>query len=844
MTAPSRGGVGGVLGGLLGFLGVSTIAGVLAAAVLVPAVAVGGITANTGASIFNGVSEYIDPGTLAEPSTIWAYDGKKRVKLAQFYYQNRKSVSLKRMSPYVVQAAVAAEDERFYEHQGVDLIGLARSAASIASGQELQGGSTITMQYVRNIKVLEAVQKNDPDALDDATDVTVERKLTEIKQAMYLEDNFEKDEILQGYLNSINFGNVYGVEAAAQKYFNVSAKNLTLPQAASLIAIVQRPEDLRLDYKDNRERNKTRRDAILFNMKRLGYITPQQYDKAVATKIKTNLTSNPSGCQYAYKSTGFFCEYVRYEIEHTKNPALGKNAKERAQTLLSGGLQIYTTIDLRLQDVADRNIKAWAPADFEPIYLGGTVSTVEPGTGRILVMAQNRPYDATVRNPVSRKSTSISYNGNLANGGSSGFQPGSTFKIFTLAQWLRDGKSLDSRVNGTVRIFDPADFSDRCYGTGGPPIRIGNASESPPSVDIVRATYNSINTAYLSMAQQLDLCDIRETAEDMGVTRADGRPWSPGFSMVIGSEEVSPMDMANAFATASADGVHCELTSIDSISQRIDGSLEQLDWDSRDCDQAIPPDVARGIAYTMKHGLTMGTVTPANPGNGMPVFGKTGTTSEQHGSWVAVATPKAATTVWIGNVVGHMQLAPYSVNGQNLYMSTRFIVAKEMLLKIADLYGFGQDWPAPPSGMLHGKPATVPDVTGLTVAEATKNLETNGFSVSLSDTGRISVLPKNQIAAQEPSAGSKVAAGSQVTIFKSNGNGVVAPEQVGLRVQQAIDALVSAGFSPDRIDVDYVHSDERRDVVVRTNTPAGQVFGAGRHVTLTVSDGPGKGGGG
>ena len=352
-----------------------------------------------------------------------------------------------------------------------------------------------------------------------------------------------------------------------------------------------------------------------------------------------------------------------------------------------------------------------------------------------------------------------------------------------------------------------------------------NAGGSGP-MTVITATALSVNAAYVGMASELDLCDIRTTAEDMGVTRADGNDWSAGPSMVIGSEEVAPLDMANAYATVAAEGIHCDPTGVDSITRRTESGSTELELRGPDCDRALPKEVADAIVVAMTRGLTAGTVSPANPYNGMPLFGKTGTTAESNGAVIAVASPKAATFVWMGTVIGHESISSIAYN--------KFVAMKAMLLRIADLYGFGEPWDAPPADLVNGVPVVVPDVTGLSVAEATENLETNGFIVAVSDETRVSTLERGLVAEQSPGAGSRVTAGSMVTLYRSDGSGAELPDVTGLLVDEAIAQLTDAGFS-NIATVDEMNDDAEPGTVLAMDPEGLSVVSSTQRITLTVA---------
>jgi membrane peptidoglycan carboxypeptidase len=285
----------GVLGGLLGFLVASALVGVLIVAAMVPVVAVSAITATNTINVFENLPDYLSIEPLSEKSNIYATatDGTP-VLLASFYDQNRVEVGWDQISQYVKDAAVASEDPRFYEHGGVDLQGTLRAAVTTVAGGDIQGGSSITQQYVKNVLVQRCEVESDKVAqqrcYDAATETTADRKLKEMRLAVGLEGKYTKDQILGQYLNITGFGGtVYGIEAAANYYFGVSAAALSLPQAASLVAIVNNPFKFQLDRPESEANgaangyaaNKERRNYILGQMLKYKKILPEEYRTAV-----------------------------------------------------------------------------------------------------------------------------------------------------------------------------------------------------------------------------------------------------------------------------------------------------------------------------------------------------------------------------------------------------------------------------------------------------------------------------------------------------------------------------------------------------------------------------------
>ena len=465
----------GVIGGLIGLVAASTAVAALVVAAATPAIAMVGLAASGTIGMFDNLPGYLEIDELSEKSNIYAIGkDKKPVLLASFYDQNRVEVGWSAIDQDVKDATIASEDPRFYDHGGVDIQGTLRAAVTTASGRETQGGSSIAQQYVKNVRVQECELSLDEavqdDCYDAVTETTIDRKIKEMRLAIGIEKRYSKDEILLGYLNIAGFGGtVYGIEAAANYYFSASASNLTLAQAASLVAIVNNPVKFQLDKPNNEAngaangyaQNLGRRNYILGRMLALGKITRVQYDEAVATPVEPKITEPSTGCHTAGASA-YFCDYVKNILQ--TDPIFGEDAETRMLNFRRGGYDVYTSLDLELQAAADQAMRENVPMTYPGWDVGGVISSVQVGTGRVLAMVQNKLYS---QDPLVLQKgpqyTSINYNTDYSKGGSSGFQPGSTYKVFTLAQWLNEGHSLNERVDSAPKS-NWGVFHDSCLG--------------------------------------------------------------------------------------------------------------------------------------------------------------------------------------------------------------------------------------------------------------------------------------------------------------------------------------------------------------------------------------------
>lgn len=655
----------GVIGGFIGLIVASAGAAMLVVAGMTPALATVGMATSGTIGMFENLPSYLEIDELSEKSNIYATRSDGSVAhLASFYDQNRVEVGWDAISRYVKDATIAGEDPRFFEHGGVDLQGTIRAAVTTAAGRQTQGGSSIAQQYVKNVRVQEcernaASEEEKAGCYDAVTETTIDRKLKEMRLAIGVEKRYSKSEILLGYLNIAGFGGtVYGVEAAANYYFGTSAANVTLAQAASLMAIVNNPVKFQLDTPDSETNgaangyaaNHARRDYILGAMLSEKKITQAEYDEAIATPVQPAIHEPSTGCQTAAGSA-YFCDYVKNILQN--DPIFGEDEATRFLNFRRGGYDVYTTLDLDLQNAAETTIGQNVPQAYPGWDLGAVVSSVEVGTGRVLAMAQNKNYS---QDPAVLQSgpqfTSINYNTDFTHGGSRGFQPGSSYKVFTLAQWLNEGHSLAERVDSRPKS-NWGVFHDSCFG----PQHAGNwnprndANESGANYTALESTIGSINTGFVGMAKRLDLCGIRTTAEAFGMHRADGDPLAQGPASVIGTNEVAPLSMAVAFAGIANNGVTCTPIAIDRIVGR-DG--EEIAPPKSTCTQSVSPEVAAGMHFALGRVMTSGTAQASNQGTNprVPLIGKTGTTDGAKDTWMVGASSKVATVAAVVSVNG------------------------------------------------------------------------------------------------------------------------------------------------------------------------------------------------
>jgi membrane peptidoglycan carboxypeptidase len=796
----------GALSGLLGLIGFSALAGILVTVSVTPAVALTGITASSTIGIFDSLPEYIDIGQQPERNEIYAHnrdadptvvDGWQRV--ATIYDQDRQEIPIDQMSQFVLDATVDGEDRRFFEHGGVDVASVVRAAVgNVVAGDITSGSSTLTMQLVKNINVQQALEEaTEADreaAYAEATDPSFERKLKEMKLAIGLEKRYTKNEILAAYLNTVFYAdNTYGIEAAAQRYYSVSAKDLTLAQAASLVAIVQYPNLRGLDNPENYAANQDRRDYILGQMLDAGDVTQAQYDEAVAIDVSDE-TLKPSvvanGCRAANDFAKWFCDYVRLNVSNF--PQLGQTPEERVANWALGGWKLYTTLDINLQLTAQQAIWQNVPYDGSTgISLGSSAVSVQPGTGRVLTMAENMIFDDAQDSPGG--TSSVNYATSLSYGGSTGFQAGSTYKLFTLLAWLSAGHGLGERVLASARKIEQSKFHDRCNGPWGGIFDVGNDSGESGVRDIMAATAGSVNGAFVSMAMQLDLCDIRDMAVALGVVRGNEDPLETMPATVLGTNEITPLGMAGAYAAVAAQGLYCKPIVLDKVIAP-DGT--ELPGQTPDCKQAVPQNIANTAAYALQGVMSGGTGSASNPGDGIPILGKTGTTDSGTDTWVITSTTAVTTAVWVGNSIGKISMSNWTAASGTSGRLVRHDIMSQIAGRANQLYG-GNAFPGPDDSLLSGGGGIpVPDVIGQTPEQAQSTILALGFEFA--NGGQVdSGVPVGRVAATDPGAGGDGVRGQVVTVYISRGNQNQVPDAVSGSdtYNEAKSVLQSAGFN-------------------------------------------------
>jgi len=854
----------GVLGGVLGLVGLSAVAGILVTATVTPAIAVSGYAASSAIDLFDNMPSYLEIEELMLPTEIYANDSDgDPYLLAEFYDQNRIPVTYDEVAPVMYDAILSSEDKNYYSHGGVDLMGTFKALYDNATGGDTRGGSTITQQYVKNViqqscemKAVDdaGVQECYKQSIVNSGTEGYQRKLQEMRYAIALEQQYSKDEVLLGYLNIASFGgSVYGIGAAAERYFGVSAADLTIAQAATIAGMVQEPNTFRIDMPDGTYTDKDgvahnsaedgyaktleRRNYVLYRMYVDGKISKDEYTEARESAIVPNVTNRPQGCTTAGNAQ-WFCDYVVSIIR--TDAAFGDDDDpttydDNYRTLRRGGLKIYTTLDADLQAAATKAISV-VPTTVDYMDLGASGIQVEVGTGRVLSMVQNRGYNPSASDVTAEK-IAVNYNVRQQNGGGVGHSAGSTYKVFSLVNWLEQGHSVNEYLNGRVgtKTVETCDGATQQVKTGRVSGGVRNFENNPGYTGtIYNFTRDSLNSGFIAMAGVISVCSTNQVAGKLGVTYGDGTPTTetPSWSTnspnqpydVLGSINVAPIDMAQAYASIAANGMLCEAKAIDKV-LNADGSEHAIPETT--CERVMSEAVASTAAYTLQGVMASGgTGIGARIGDGTPIFGKTGI-HEFEQTWMDGSSTEVTTVVWVGNGIGHEDLQYHYASGYALSRIRNSIWPK-MQGAANQKYG-GDKFPTPDSTLTKRTYVTLPDVTGKSIDDATATLEAEGFSVTVGDAVD-STEAAGTIVSQSPGAG-RVAGGTNVTISPSNGQGVTVPAVSGTP-SDAQRQLTSAGFSNVSLQCSQSDGAPDQGVVTGTDPAAGSTVSRSTAITI------------
>ncbi len=617
------------------------LTGALLAALLAPWVVGPGLVARTSATLLAPLPVELTDATPPGNTVVLASDGSV---ITYYYRNNRTPVGADRIADVMEQALIAIEDERFYEHNGLDVQGTLRALArNVSSGGVEEGGSTITQQLVKQTLLQTAVTPEDRQA---ATEQTVGRKLREARLALALEETHPKEEILTRYLNTVYFGEgAYGVQAAAQAYFGVDAADLTLPQAAMLAGLVQTPTaDSPLA---DPERARERRDVVLERMQALGFISEEERTEAAAGPVETNpAPAPPNGCAGGGVLGGFFCDFLQQHLTGT----LGMT-QERLE---DGGLTIRTTLRADLQRSADAAVLATQPMG-DPV--AAMFTAVEPGTGNVLAMSANRVFGFEAEDPAQ---SSVNLNV-VASKGS-----GSTYKVFVATAALERGLP----PSHTITTSDP--YTSRVYRNGSEPYTVGNVGDGgfPPRLTMYEALVRSSNTYFVALEDDLGSVEgpVR-VAQRLGLTSldpvADTVIAQNRGSFTLGPEATSPLALASAYSTLAANGTRCTPVPVVEVLDRDGRPLTREDGSPLGTGAACTPEVVSPqIATTVNQMMVGGSSLPYGTGRraaipGHQIATKTGTAQDRASVSFVGSTPRYTASVMLFNPTANVDVGGY-----------------------------------------------------------------------------------------------------------------------------------------------------------------------------------------
>jgi membrane peptidoglycan carboxypeptidase len=741
---------------------VAAVLGVVVAGLAIPFAGLLGVSAKNMADTMDQLPAELKTEALAQRTKIVDDQGDT---IATLYDENRVNVPLSQISRTMVKAIVAIEDYRFYEHGALDLKGTLRALITNQANEGVvQGGSSITQQMVKLTLLSQATTKAEKKA---ATDDTYARKLRELRYAIAVEQRYSKDWILERYLNIAYFGDgAFGVQAAARHYFNVNARDLNLAQSSMLAGLVKNPTGY--DPTNAPDRALERRNVVLDRMAELNVISRDKAAKIKEQKLRLHVRATKNGC--VNSQAPFFCDYVINML--MKDDQLGSTPEERKKLLYSGGLTIKTTVNLTDQAAADSSVSAHVFAKDEAI---GALAMIEPGTGDVKALAQSRPMGRDKK----AGQTFLNYTVPKAYGDANGFQAGSTFKAFVLAAALSEGVPLSQTFDAQPTMtFDAASFAN-CPGANpfGGPFTVSNSTSSGV-MDVYRGTRESVNTFYVQLERLVGVCKPYQLAKKMGIrlTNPEGDAQGNGAERVpiftLGVADVSPLEMAEAYATFGARGLHCSARPVTAILDANDNTLKT--YPSK-CEQVMTEeqadaenDVLRGVQEPGGFGYDLG-----NTGLSVPSAGKTGTTQDGKSVWFMGYTPQIATAAMIAgaNSFGTpIPLPGHYIGGNYIYSVTGSGFAGPMwadAMHVVDDNLDYEDFVPPNPDLVNGVLTALPSVAGLSIDAATQTLTAAGFKVYYGGI-RDSANPVGTVAYTLP-AGS-APSGSLVTIYGSSGH--------------------------------------------------------------------------
>ncbi len=769
--------------------------------------------------------EDLEKHQMDQTSKIIAADGTVITELHG--EQNRENVTLDLICPDLQNAVIAIEDERFYQHGGVDWEAIIRAFwTNVVQGRVVQGASTITQQYVKNTLT--------------GKERTYWRKVEEASLANQLERRYSKDKILEMYLNDVYFGQgCYGVKTASQTFFGKQPSELSLEEAALLAAVIRIP-----NYYSpylNIKAAKERRNVVLVKMEELGFITASQATEAKGKEVAVQPIPEEASSPLA----PYFVEYVKKYLYNVfaADPQMRAKFGDLSpdDIIFRGGLRVYTTLDPSLQKYAEDAIASTLDRPGDP---GAALCAVDPRTGEIKAMVGGRDY------------SQLQYN--IAAQG--GRQPGSSFKAFVLTAAISNGISPYKTYDSSPTTLE---FPD------GTKWKVGNAEGSSyGTINVYTATVRSVNVVYARVIRDVGPQRVAQMAQAMGI-RSTIPPYP---SIALGTSEVNPLEMASAFGTLANNGTYNEPICITKVTDAAGNIVFDKTPKGK---RVVREDVAAVVNSILQDAVRYGTGRAARIDR--PQAGKTGTTDDYADAWFCGYTPDLSTAVWVGYTEGRIPMR--GVHGITVYGGTfpAQIWRKFMKLALADVppsefpeaeFGSEEDvseWvtvtictdsamkatplcphtesrsyrrgdePTSPCSIHNSQTArvTVPGVTGMNEAEASAAIRAADLNPVV-NYAYSSIAPKGRVIGQSPLAGTTVNSGSSVAITVSQGPAPQSsvPGVVGMDETTAKETLTAAGFT---YKVVYSPGDASQAGIVISQFPgAGASASPGSQVIITV----------
>jgi len=715
----------------------------------------------------------------------------------------------------LVFAILAAEDGDYFDHQGVDFTAIASAVRDHVTGVDRRGGSTITQQVVKNNIV--------------GDEQTIQRKILEALYAIELEQRHTKQQILEYYMNSVYFGwSAYGVAAAAREYFNKDdLADLTIAESATLAVTIRNPT--LYDPRRQPERAEDRRNDVIDAMAASGFIS---YEEAAEARDEPFLIQQPE----PFKSPAeHVVAEVRRQILNDRefDGALGFTNEERRQALFGcpaheedcvggGGLKVYVTVDLDLQNAANRILRSWLPLPDEenPDSRGaptGAIAMVENHTGAVLAMSSGLPFE--------QEQFDLVIQGRR--------NPGSAFKPFVLVAYLEAGGSLQSYWDARSPL--KIECEDPCGPDGGYVWTVRNAGSVDDLLTVAQATERSVNTVYAQLSVVVGPQAIIRTAHKMGITS----DLEEVYSLALGAGVVSPLEMASAYSTFATNGSHARPYLISRITTDDGTVIYQRKVQTT---QAIDPVLAAAVRRPMERVVCCGTARRADI-EGVPQAGKTGTHQAYRDAWFVGYVPNFTTAVWVGYPDEQIALRDVVINGENYTRvfggSVPAPIWKEFMEIVLAKYPAGEFPSSLGISTYNEVPFTVvPNVSGMSERDAIEAVFAAHLRPELVEVDSSS--PAGSVLSTDPEQGAEADHGATVQIRVSTGAATLAvPDVGGLSLDAAIEQIDGirrqlAGELVVEVVYEAVEDEDLVDRVIRTEPGAGEALNAGQPLVVVV----------